>query len=279
MVRLVTQADRDANPDFDKRGISVNMYHDFTNENPPKNNYSTGDYDITEYTPIDYGNFLPKPKVVNPAKKWHKHLDKIYVINLAKRKDRMLNAVTQLNKYSIPFERVEAIEHPNGAEGLRLTMEKLFKACIKAKYENVLVVEDDIDLIEPEINSIMDKVMSDLPENFDIIYLGCQLCNCPKGFYNYNLLKGVDSAFSTHAAIYSLKAMKDIIKGKMEAPIDNYYQRHIQQKGNCYAVYPMVASQIVSHSDIYSDAELMDWKPYLENKFYEMTKHLPRTNG
>lgn len=276
MERLVTKEDIIMYPQLQQMGVSANQHFDFQFLAPEQKGYSNSDYDISEYTPVNYGNFKPKPK---ETKKWTKLLSKIYVINLAKRKDRMLQAVQQLNKYSIPFERVEAIEHDKGAEGLRLTMEKLFKDCIKNKYENVLIFEDDLDIIEPEINSIMSKVMNDLPPNYDIIYLGCQLCNHPKGFYNYNILKGVDSAFATHAAIYSLKAMKEIIKGKMEAPIDNYLQRTIQQKGNCYAVYPILCSQIIGHSDIYSDTEILNWKPYLEEKFFEMTKHLPRTNG
>lgn len=277
MQRLVKKEDLIMYPQLHQMGVSENQHFDFSHLCPQQKGYSNSDYDISEYTPVDYGNFKPKPK--EPLKKWTKSLSKIYVINLAKRKDRMLNAVNQLNKYSIPFERWEAIEEENGAEGLRLTMEKLFKACIKEKYENVLVFEDDLDIIEKDINEIMSKVMSDLPPNYDIIYLGCQLCNCPSGFYNRNLLKGVDSAFATHAAIYSLKAMKDIVKGKMTAPIDNWIVGNIQQKKNCYAVYPIVASQIVGKSDIYSDKEIIDWTPYIQGKFFEMTKHLPRTNG
>lgn len=274
MVRMVTKEDLINHPEFERMGISVNQHFDFLDEKPPKNYFNT-DYDISEFTPVDYGKFKPKPLV----KRWTKLLDKIYVINLAKRKDRMLQAVQQLNKYSIPFERVEAIEHDKGAEGLKLTFEKLFKSCIKNGYKNVLVLEDDLDIIEPSINEVMSRVVADLPEQYDIIYLGCQLCNSPTGYYNRTLLKGVDSAFATHAAIYSLKAMKDIIKGKIEAPIDNYLVRHIQQKKNCYAVYPMLVSQIVGKSDIYSDQISLNWKPFLEGKFYEMTKHLKRTNG
>lgn len=277
MQRLVKPEDKLRYPQLDKMGVSVNQLYDFANLDPQQNNYSNGDYDITEYTPIDYGNFKPKPKV--EKKKWTKYLDKIYVINLAKRKDRMLNAVTQLNKYSIPFERVEAIEHEQGAEGLRLTMDKLFKACIKNKHENVLVFEDDLDIIEPAINEVMQKVMEDLPPEYDIIYLGTQLCNYPSGFYNRNLLKGVHSAFATHAVIYSLKVMKEIVKQKTTAPIDNWITQHIQNRKQTYAVYPMCVSQIIGKSDIYTDKQSLDWKPYLEGKFYEMTKHLPRTNG
>lgn len=269
MVRMVTPDDLLNHPEFHRMGISVNQYFDFDERRPP-NQFANPDYDISEYTPIDYGNFLPKPKAV---KKWTKSVSKIFVINLAKRKDRMLQAVQQLNRYSIPFERVEAVENEKGAEGLKLTMEKLFKSCIKKKYESVCVFEDDLNVIEHKINEILGRVMNDLPENYDIIYLGCQLCAVPTITKSRDLLK-VNHAFATHAAIYSLKGMKAFIAGKPEAPVDNYIVQHIQARGNCYAINPMLVSQIVSHSDIYTDQELMDWTPHLEIKFEQMIKQM-----
>lgn len=278
MQRLVKKEDLIAYPQLHSMGVSENQMFDFSYLAPEIKGYSNSDYDISEYPPVDYGNFKPKPKIQEPQKKWTKALSKIYVINLAKRKDRMLNAVTQLNKYSIPFERVEAVPHENGAEGLKLTMTKLFKECIKNKYENVLVLEDDLDVIEPKINEIMANVMANLPLEYDILYLGCQLCAIPTKTEHRNILK-VNHAFATHAAIYSLKGMKLFISGKSESPVDNYIVRHIQAKGNAYCTFPMLVSQIISHSDIYTDQELMDWTPHLQQKFNEMTKHIPKYNG
>lgn len=267
MHRMVTKEDLERFPQLQKQGVSVNQHYDFTHLIPQQPNYSNSDYDISEYTPVDYGNFKPKPKDV---KKWTKAVSKIFVINLAKRKDRMLQAVQQLNKYSIPFERVDAIPHEKGAEGLRLTMEKLFKDCIKKKYENVLLLEDDLDIIEPKINEILTTVMANLPPNYDIIYLGCNLCTPPQGYYSNNLLSGVTHAFATHAAIYSLKAMKTFVKPNGYAPVDNFIVEKIQPQMNCYAVTPMLISQIVSHSDIYSDVPEMDWRVHLQLKFPQM---------
>jgi len=275
MVRMVTADDLARHPEFHKMGVSVNQYFDFVNENPllpQPRRYSNPHYDITE-SPVDYGAFAPKPK------KWSKFFDKIYVINLKKRKDRMQNAVNQLNKYSIPFERIEAIENENGAEGLRLTMEKLFKACIKEKYQNIIVFEDDLDIIEPKINDIMQQVVADIPDSYDIIYLGCNLCTPPTGYHNKVLLKGIRNAFATHAAIYSLKAMKAFIKQKPYAPVDNFIVEQIQPKGNCYSTVPMLVSQIVSHSDIYSDTATMDWTNHLQLKYPQMINGVKKDNG
>lgn len=273
MQRLVTKEDLIMYPQLQQMGVSANQHFDFQFLAPEQKGYSNSDYDISEYTPVNYGIFKPKPK--EPLKKWTKSLSKIYVINLAKRKDRMLQAVQQLNKYSIPFERIEAIEHEKGAEGLRLTMDELFKECIKKKYEAICVFEDDLDVIDLNINELMGRIMNNLPENYDIIYLGCQLCAIPEKTKVKEILK-VNHAFATHAAIYSLKGMKLFISGKSEAPIDNYIVRHMQSRGNTYCTNPMLVSQIISHSDIYTDQEVMDWTPHLQHKFKDMVNKMQK---
>lgn len=198
---------------------------------------------------------------------WANFFDKIYVINLAKRTDRMEQAKNQLDKYNIPFERFEAIEDVNGAEGLRLTMIEIFTNAIRSNYKNILLLEDDLDVIQPEINSIMDNVVKDIPSNYDIIYLGCQLCRTPSEWYNENLLR-VQSAFATHAAMYSLQAMKKILERNFFSPVDNCICQYVQPENLCFAIYPILISQIPSKSDIYKDQECMDWRKYLQDKYW-----------
>jgi hypothetical protein len=105
------------------------------------------------------------------------------------------------------------------------------------------------------------------------------LCTPPTGYYSNHLLSGVTHAFATHAAIYSLKAMKAFVKPNGYAPVDNFIVEKIQPAKNCYAVNPILISQIVSHSDIYSDTPLMDWTPHLQLKFPQMVNQVKRANG
>lgn len=208
---------------------------------------------------------------------WTKFFDKIFLINLAKRKDRLEQAAEQLNRYSIPFERVEAIEDINGAEGLRLTMVGIFEDAIKKGYKNVAVFEDDVDVIEESINEVMEVVIKDLPEEYDICYMGCQLCRVPESFHGEHLLKA-KAMFATHAAMYSNKGMRQILLNNFTAPIDNAIVATVQNFGNCYAVYPILCSQIVSHSDIYTAELVLDWKPYIEGKYWKQIEAM-KQNG
>lgn len=170
--------------------------------------------------------------------------------------------------YDIPFERIEAIEHQKGAEGLRLTMVMIFQRAVKNNYQNILIFEDDLDIIEPSINEVMSEVVKDIPPKFDIIYMGCQLCNVPSGFYNKHLMK-VKNAYATHAAIYSLKAINKLLNQNFYAPIDNCFCATIQNENNTYATYPILVSQIVSKSDIYNDIPVMDWRQYIQGRYWK----------
>lgn len=197
---------------------------------------------------------------------WTSFPDKIFLINLAKRKDRLESATRKFKEYNIPFERVEAVEHEKGAEGLRITMETIFQDAINNAYKNILIFEDDLDIIEPEINTIMPKVIQELPSDYDIIYLGCQLCNYVD-FHSNHLIRS-HTMYATHAAMYSLQAMKKFMELPRFSPVDNFIVQYIQCSDRCFCTFPILASQIPSHSDIYSDQEIMDWRKYIQVKYW-----------
>jgi GR25 family glycosyltransferase involved in LPS biosynthesis len=204
---------------------------------------------------------------------WTNYFDKIFLINLAKRTDRLEQATEQLNKYNIPFERVEAIEMLDGAEGLRLTMVGVFERAIENNWQNILVFEDDMDIIEDTFTEVMEEVVQQMPVGYDLVYLGGQMCSLPTTWYWHNMIS-VRNFYATHAVIYSLKAIKSIMAQNFTAPIDNCLVQIIQSKGDCYCIYPLLLSQIISKSDIYSDKPEIDWKPYIEGKYYKQIEKM-----
>jgi len=192
---------------------------------------------------------------------WTSFFDRIFVVNLPTRNDRLLATMNELNKFNIPFSLVEAISHDKGAEGLKITMLKLFNECINAGYKNILVFEDDVEFVSDKVNETMDLAVQQLPENYHILYLGCQPTHGYPRFYSDNLLP-VTGAFATHACGYSLLAMKSLVALDMQAPIDNFIVRVLQPENKCYQTYPFLASQREGFSDI-GKAEI-SWKPFLE---------------
>jgi GR25 family glycosyltransferase involved in LPS biosynthesis len=195
--------------------------------------------------------------------KWIDVLDKIYLINLTKREDRLLQATQDFEEYQIPFSRVTAIEDTEqGARGLRDTMLLIFKEAVEKNYQNILIFEDDVKfVVEPFwFHDTMDRVVAQLPEHYHLCFLGGQASHRFSRFQSPNLLP-VIKYFSTHAVMYSLQGMKEILARNLGYPIDNWYVDEIQPMNNCYCVHPLLCSQYAGHSDI--GHNFIDWHPFI----------------
>jgi GR25 family glycosyltransferase involved in LPS biosynthesis len=199
---------------------------------------------------------------------WTNFFTKIFVINLPERTDRLLEVAEELYKWEIPYELVNAIKHESGAEGLRMTVEKIFREAIANEWESVLIFEDDAMFVDScgNPNDTMNEVVKQLPLNWDILYLGAQ---CTTGFKlrkSANLLL-VENAFATHAWAISLHGMKEILMAGLEAPIDNCIVAKIQSHGTTYITYPLLATQRPGMSDIGNT--YINWQPFIENRYYQ----------
>lgn len=204
---------------------------------------------------------------------WQNFFDEIYVINLLKREDRLLQITKDFEEYAIPFTRVSAIEDENGARGLRDTMSQLFTEAIAKGYKHILVFEDDCKIVVDKIwfNMTMENIVAQLPENYHLCFLGGQASQKFSHFYSPNLIP-VNMYFATHSVIYSLQGMKEIMARQMDFPIDNWMVKEIQPMGHCYTCHPLLCSQYEGYSDI--GKNVINWHPFIvtrhEQKISEM---------
>lgn len=196
---------------------------------------------------------------------WINFFDAIYVINLLKREDRLLQIAEHFEEYGIPFKRVSAIEDENGARGLRDTMLKIFNTAMVEGYENILVFEDDAMFVveKPLVDATLNSVVKQLPENYFMCFLGGQPTGGFTSFYSPNLLP-VIKYFSTHAVAYSKKCINEIMARKMDFPIDNWYVDEIEIMGGCYAINPLLCTQRQGFSDI-GKADI-NWNLFIQPK-------------
>lgn len=199
---------------------------------------------------------------------WTDFFTKIFVINLPERTDRLLDIAEQLYKWNIPYELVNAVKHENGAEGLRITVEGIFREAVKQEWESILIFEDDAVFVDSggNPNEVMEKVVKQLPKTWDILYLGAQ---CTTGFkmrVSPNLLL-VENAYATHAWALSLHGIKEVLMSVLEAPIDNSVVKKIQAQGNTYITYPLLCSQRAGMSNIGNT--YIDWSPFIEQRYYQ----------
>lgn len=199
---------------------------------------------------------------------WTNFFDKILVINLPSRTDRLLQIAEELYKWGIPYELVNATPHEDGAEGLRITVEKIFRDAIAKNLSSVLIFEDDAMFVEScgNPNETMEQVVKQLPPTWQLLYLGAQCTNGFKAKPSNNLLL-LDMAFATHAWAISLDGMKEILAAGLEAPIDNSIVKTIQPKGNTYITYPLLCTQRPGYSDI--GRTEINWQPFIEQRYYQ----------
>ena len=74
---------------------------------------------------------------------WLDYFDKIFLINLDKRADRLERSTALLNEYKIPFTRWAAYsETDKGYFNLIMSMKLLFQHCLNKGHNKILVFED-----------------------------------------------------------------------------------------------------------------------------------------
>ena len=98
--------------------------------------------------------------------------DKVIVINLDRRTDRMEKLVPQLEKLDIQYKRFSAVDAKKldidpVVAGLRSHLQVMKQIA----GQKVLILEDDALFVE-DFNEKFEKVMQTLPEDWDIFYLG-----------------------------------------------------------------------------------------------------------
>lgn len=197
---------------------------------------------------------------------------KILVINLKHRVDRLKQATEELDKYHIPYEIIEAIPNETGALGLLHTMRSIFQKAIGGGEKEVLLFEDDA-LFLNDPNIFMDECLKQLPDDYDLLYLGGNPTIPFSGFYSPNLLP-VTRMFSTHAVLYSRKAMEMFLELGQLIPLDVRITVPIQQRGKSFCVYPLLCTQRAGFSDI--EKKEIDWDFAISKRYNLLVNQIKR---
>ncbi len=200
---------------------------------------------------------------------WQNFFDEIYVLNLLKRSDRLLQITKDFEALDVPFTRISAIEdEEQGARGLRDSMLQIFNGAIEKDYKNILIFEDDAKiLVDPDsFANTMNKIVEQLPENYHLCFLGGQASHRFSHFHSANLLP-VTMYFSTHAVAYSRQGIREILGRQMDYPIDNWYVKEIEPMGHCYTCHPILFSQYAGFSDIGRNE--IDWNPFIVPRHFQ----------
>ena len=189
------------------------------------------------------------------------YFDKIYCINLDDRKDRMVDAEKQFHKHDLSVERVPAIKGSNmnldfppeikeGAVGCALSQLFILKFAKQVNARTFLLIEDDIEFDE-DLNDKFDKYYSEVPKDWDMIYLGGQ------HFHGMNLTQVSEHIFkceytlAAHSVAFKHTVYDRFIDKLIDItkPCDVHYAE-MHKDINAYVIVPHLTWQRVSYSDI-----------------------------
>tara|TARA_R100001163_G_scaffold63656_1_gene56063 strand:+ start:94 stop:792 length:699 start_codon:yes stop_codon:yes gene_type:complete len=227
-------------------------------------------------------------------RKGFEYFDKVFVINLDIRKDRLKRRYEFFESQGISdlVERYAATR-PNekeyqdyiadgkinihtgkpisiGEYGCISSHLNIIKMAKKNNWESVLVLEDDVEFINTTF--IDDAVEQLKSKEWNLFYLGSNTHE-PLQKESNNLLR-LKKGYATHALAYHKRFYDQIINAfdkKEINVIDVWLAENAQDKLNCYCSYPITAIQENDFSDIHNAEIDYSW---MIGKFEENTKHI-----
>lgn len=225
-----------------------------------------------------------------------KSFDKVYCLNLASRQDRWQECLSNFENYSIDnYERFEAIRVAEGVYenisqkrlgqiSCALSFCSMIDEAINRGLNSVVFLEDDFQFVSElqEFNQKLQVCLNELPENWDMFYLGANVINeiieKPLSTYSENLLK-LNSGYALHSVAISragLLKIKDYFRdssfkfwgfemiNKYEA-IDIFFAQTFQPNNNCFIGKELLATQRGCFSSI--EGTFFDYSSIMSERF------------
>ena len=192
---------------------------------------------------------------------------KIYLINLPHRIDRLMSAKEQAKKYGFEFEvfagiygidfRTKYPEQNNNTNGCSASHLQIYQRAKILGLNNYMVLEDDFQ-INPDIADIFPKVMQDLPTDWDMLYFGASHQQIPERITS-NIYK-LKRSLTTHAYAVNLdnRFSEIISKFDFSNTMDGVYA-DAHKDYNCYISNPPLVWQKDDYSDIEGRVMSYNW--------------------
>jgi len=202
-------------------------------------------------------------------------IEHTFCINLERRSDRWQLMLNKFKRLNMQVERVNAVDGNNldykeaqplsrFEYGCSLSHKKCFEIAKERGYKNFLLLEDDL-CFEPNFNTRLTKALKDIPEDWDMIYLGLLLekhwwSTGGLDFTEPNFTQIKNNIWKSHGctgghAIIFKDTMYDCINSHSLA-VDVVYGVTHKTK-NAYAIIPNLIGQRADYSDI---KKLFDFK-------------------
>jgi glycosyl transferase family 25 len=185
-----------------------------------------------------------------------------FYINLLSRTDRKQYVEKQLERIGInSFTRFNAIKLDNGAIGCSMSHLKCLETAKKMKFPHILIVEDDITFLKPEVFIKQFNYFLQTHSNWDVVLVAGNNMP-PYKFIDTSCVKVERCQTTTGYLVKSdyydtlIQNYKEGINLLLKYPdkhceyaIDKYWF-YLQQKNNWYLITPLTVVQREGYSDI-----------------------------
>jgi glycosyl transferase family 25 len=184
-----------------------------------------------------------------------------YYINLDSRPDRKQHVEEQMNIIGIQAERFKAIRLPNGAIGCSMSHLKLLETAKANNFSHILIVEDDIKFLNPELFKSQLNIFLSNHKGWDVVLLGGN--NIPPYKKIDDTCVKITSCQTTtgylvngHYIDILINNFRNGIKKLLESPhlhamyaIDKFWFT-LQRSHNWFLIIPLTVTQREDYSDI-----------------------------
>jgi len=185
----------------------------------------------------------------------------VFYINLEHRIDRKEHVENQLTNIGLKGKRFNAIKMQNGAIGCSMSHLKLLQEAVKNNLAHILIVEDDITFLEPELFKTQINKFLELHERWDVVLLAGN--NMPPYEIVDETCVKVSRCQTTTGYLVNGHYIKVLIQNikmgltnllnkpddKMNFAIDKFWF-NLQKISNWYLIIPLTVIQREDYSDI-----------------------------
>ena len=189
-----------------------------------------------------------------------KYFDKIYVINLDKRSDRLSDFHEEIKNFDIygveRFSAIDGVIHHNedskiltGEIGILMSHLEIIKNAHAEGLNNILILEDDV-IFTDEINKL-DEYMDEVPKNWDFIYFGGNHVYGEKPIKISDRILKLNGTVALQCVALNKSLFETllILLPQMKKQVDAYYA-DLHDVYNAYGFFPNMAKQKAGYSDI-----------------------------
>ena len=218
----------------------------------------------------------------------NQYFDKIYLLNLQKRSDRLQPSKTRLDSFDIQYETFFGCDgsvinylfnklengyftNPNYL-GCAISHLSIYQDAIHHGYDKILILEDD-NLIHSDIHNIFDTI--EIPEWNDLFYLGyiplnddCSMWDYRFGIQGHNMINDHIFRCTNLWGLFSYGIKRNLMIEMIETyntsfpmEIDRFFVNTIQPRGGSIAIAPQL---FCCDDNIYSDN--LGYAPILSTK-------------